>query len=402
MVKSLYLDCHAGIAGDMFLSALVDLGADANYIIDQLKSLPLNHFELHFSKKDKKGIQALTLTIDFEEAHHHRKAKDIYQIINNSDLPQRVKKRGISVFEVIAQAEAKIHGMDVNDVHFHEVGAMDSIIDIIGSCLALESLAIDNLYASPIPTGHGKINIAHGIYPIPAPATAEILTGVPLAHFDVAAELTTPTGAGFIKALVKDIGPMPNLTINRIGYGGGNKDFDFPNIVRVIEFTENKASLNTTNTTKDATPNYVQQLECQIDDMTAESLGFLLQALFNKGALDVYYTPIIMKKSRPATLITMICRIEDAAEFEDYLLQHTTTLGVRSSTIQRQTLVRQFQSLTTKYGVITVKLGLLNNQIIKAKPEFEDVKRAALQTNIPFMRVYQDIEAEIHQHILNN
>lgn len=402
MTKSLYLDCHAGIAGDMLLSALVDLGADTTYIIDNLKSLPLNDFDLHFSKKDKSGIQALTLTIDFTEAHHHRKAKDIYNIINNSSLPQRVKERSISVFDVIAQAEAKIHGMSVNDVHFHEVGAMDSIIDIVGSCLALEQLEIDNIYASPIPTGHGKIQIAHGIYPIPAPATAEILTGIPLAHFDVADELTTPTGAGFIKALIKDIGPMPSLTINNIGYGGGNKDFDSPNIIRVIEFIESTDIQSTSIPSTDDTPKHVQQLECQIDDMTAESLGFLLQQLFDNGALDAYYTPIIMKKSRPATLLTVICSIEDTNYFEDYILQNTSTLGVRSLSVNRQTLLRQFQSLTTKYGEITIKLGLLNNQIIKAKPEFEDVKRAAIQTNKPFMHVYQDIESDIYQHILTS
>ncbi|MCG7339152.1 nickel pincer cofactor biosynthesis protein LarC [Staphylococcus sp. ACRSN] len=401
MTQSLYLDCHAGIAGDMLLSALIDLGADIDYINHHLKTLPLNDFELHFSKKDKNGIQATTLDITFEESHHHRTAKTIYDIIQQSTLPKRVKSRSTSVFEVIAHAEAQVHGMNVDDVHFHEVGAMDSIIDIIGCCLALEDLAIDTIIASPVPTGNGKVKIAHGVYPIPAPATAEILKGIPLATFDVQGELTTPTGAGFIKALVDDIGPMPNIVINNIGYGGGSKDFDFPNVIRAIQFTTNRNTINNKSTEIDQTPNHVQVIECQIDDMTAETLGFLVEQLFDNGVLDAYYTPIIMKKSRPSTLLTLICRLEDVSFFESYILKNTSSLGVRSHTTQRQTLLRNFTKITTKYGPISVKLGLFNQKIIKTKPEFEDVKKAAIHANEPILTVYKYIESEIQNQILN-
>lgn len=388
MSKAIYLDCHAGIAGDMLLSSLVDLGADVTFIETQLKTLPLNHFKLNFSTQNKQGIQAMSLKIDFEEAHHHRKASDIFKMIKESSLPSRVKERSLRVFDVIAHAEAKIHGMSVEDVHFHEVGAMDSIIDIIGGCLALEDLAIDELYASPIPTGNGKINIAHGVYPVPAPATAEILKGIPLASFDVNSELTTPTGAGFIKALVSEIGPLPAVTMEQIGYGCGTKDFDFPNILRTIEYT-----------VKDNTPTQVQVIECQIDDMTPEMLGFFIEQVLDDGALDAYFTPITMKKSRPATQLTVISKFDNAQYFEDYILKNTSSLGVRSYAVNRKILHRQFQTSHTKYGAILVKIGMMDNKIIKAKPEFEDVKNAAIQSGKTFSTVYNEINHEVHNHI---
>lgn len=242
MTKALYLDCHAGIAGDMLLSALVDLGAYPEDIESELKKLPLDQFKLHFQKRVKQGIHAMTLNIDVKESNHHRHVNDIFKMIDDSTLPERVKYRSKKIFEIIGQAEAKIHGMSFEEVHFHEVGAMDSIIDIIGGCIALEQLGINTLYCSAIPTGHGKIHIAHGIYPIPAPATAEILKGIPIAHFDVQSELTTPTGAAFAKGLVSSFGPFPSATIQHIGYGAGSKDFNFPNILRVIQLTLNSSN----------------------------------------------------------------------------------------------------------------------------------------------------------------
>lgn len=385
MSNALYLDCHAGIAGDMLLSALIDLGADAKAIETQLQQLPIDDFNLHFTKKVKQGIHAMTLTIDFNESHHHRTASDILTMIEESPLPERVKMRSKSIFMLIAQAEAKIHGMTVEDVHFHEVGAMDSIIDIIGGCLALEQLNIDTIYCSPIPTGHGKIKIAHGIYPIPAPATAELLTGIPLAAFDVESELTTPTGAAFAKSLSDYFGPMPNITIDKIGYGAGTKDFDFPNVLRVIQFQLDE----------DQTPRQVQVLECQIDDMSAEMLGHFMQLAFDNQALDVYYTPIVMKKQRPAVKLTVICNIEDKSMFETLILTHTSSLGVRSYTTTRRILTRKFETINTQYGQVTVKLALSKNTIIKAKPEYEDIKQISEQHQLPLSFIYNDVMSEI-------
>ncbi|RXZ01738.1 LarC family nickel insertion protein [Fictibacillus sp. S7] len=279
-MKQLYLDCQYGISGDMTLAALFDVGADPSYVTEQLKQLPIDSFHMDTKKVDKRGISANLLDLQFKEAelvgaahvheaghshshehdhhhdhehehghshehehhHHHdhvhRKASTILEMIVTSELPVRVKERSRRVFEVIAEAEGKIHGMDPKEVHFHEVGAMDSIIDVIGVCLALEDLQVDRIVASPVPTGYGKVRMAHGLYPIPAPATAEILKGVPLEAFHVKGELTTPTGAGFLKALADDYGYMPPLVIEKIGYGAGQKDFEHPNVLRAILFEE--------------------------------------------------------------------------------------------------------------------------------------------------------------------
>ncbi|SDN04566.1 hypothetical protein SAMN04488137_3230 [Fictibacillus solisalsi] len=293
-MKQLYLDCQYGISGDMTLAALFDLGADLSYVTEQLKQLPIDSFHMDTKKVDKRGISANLLDLQFKEAelagtahvqeeghshthdhghshdhhhhhhhdhghshehhhhhdhehehehhHHHdhvhRKASMILEMIDTSELPVRVKERSRHVFEVIAEAEGKIHGMDPKEVHFHEVGAMDSIIDVIGVCLALEDLQVDRIIASPVPTGYGKVKMAHGLYPIPAPATAEILKGVPLEAFHVKGELTTPTGAGFLKALADNYGYMPPFVIEKIGYGAGQKDFEHPNVLRAILFEE--------------------------------------------------------------------------------------------------------------------------------------------------------------------
>lgn len=385
MSNALYLDCHAGIAGDMLLSALVDLGADPKIIESELKQLPIDDFALHFQKKVKQGINAMTLNIDFHEHHHHRKASDIFKLIDDSRLSERVKQRSKAIFYTIAHAEAKIHGMTIEDVHFHEVGAMDSIIDIIGGCIALEQLGIDTLYCSPIPTGNGKINIAHGIYPIPAPATAEILKNIPLAEFDVQSELTTPTGAAFAKSLVTQFGPFPSATMQEIGYGAGNKDFDFPNVLRFIQFQDNQQSSH----------DKVQVMECQIDDMTPEMLGHFMDKSLNHGALDVYYTPITMKKNRPAIQLTVLCKVNDKETMENLVLTHTSSLGIRSYTVNRHILTRAFRDVDTPYGQIKVKFALKNGQILKMKPEFEDIKSISEHKNIPLQQVYNTVMSTI-------
>lgn len=384
MSQAIYLDCHAGIAGDMILAGLIDLGANPHYVKKELSKLPLDSFDLSFNYVNKQGINAQHLKIDIAESHHHRTAQHIFSMIENSSLPERVKSRSTAIFNVIAEAEAKIHGMTVADVHFHEVGAMDSIIDIIGSCLALEDLDIDTIYCSAIPTGHGKVNIAHGLYPVPAPATAEILKGIPLASLDVASEITTPTGAGFAKSLATQFGPMPASTMTEIGYGAGTKNFDFPNILRIIQFEE---ELNKHD--------YVQVLETQIDDMPAELLGHFIDDVLSKGALDAYYTPITMKKSRPAVQLTVICKLDNASSFENYILQHTTTLGVRSYNVQRTILERDFTTLNTDYGEVTIKLAKLDGKVIKAKPEFNDLQALADSSNKPLYQLYQQIMAQI-------
>lgn len=278
-MKSLYLDCFSGIAGDMALAALIDLGADLKYISDQLRKLPIDPFEIQVESVVKRGIAAKKLAIqlhanvdvindpysfNMHEDHHHRKAVDIIDMIEQSSLPLRVKRRSIAIFQIIAEAEGKIHGLEPSDVHFHEVGAMDSIIDTIGVCLALENLGIEEIYSSPVPIGYGKMKMAHGLYPIPAPATAELLKNVPLADLPVEGELTTPTGAGILKALVKGFGPIGKMKMERIGYGAGHKDFEHPNILRAV----------LTQSLFEPNRDTVFVLETQLDDITGEALGY--------------------------------------------------------------------------------------------------------------------------------
>ena len=436
-MKLLYLDCQSGISGDMTLSALIDLGADISYISGHLKKLPIDPFSLNVKQVDKRGISAKLLDLQFDDAdqsddghshthddghthshshehshtneevhshshdhdhshehshshghdhahddghhsHSHRKASTILQMIENSKLPKRVKERSLAVFQVIAQAEGKIHGMDPEEVHFHEVGAMDSIIDVIGVCLALESLDVAKIIASPVPTGYGKIMIAHGLYPIPAPATAEILKGVPLADFHVRGELTTPTGAGFLKALADEYGQLPAQAIENIGYGAGKKNFEHPNVLRAVLFNEEKVQQR----------EKITVLECHLDDFTGESLGYVMEKLLNEGALDVYFTPVSMKKSRPGTLVTVLSKPENSFLLEDILLRETSTFGVRKSDWTRRILSRELKQVETVYGPITVKIGMLEGEIIKAYPEYEDVKKAAQDYNVPLVDVY--------------
>jgi uncharacterized protein (TIGR00299 family) protein len=455
-MKLLYLDCQSGISGDMTLSALIDLGADITYIREQLEKLPIDPFSLNVKQVDKKGISAKLLDLHFKEEahvhedhdhshdqghehhhhheedghsnsehhhhheedghshsehhhhlednshshkghhqgheeqdhlhdhHSHRKASTILNMINESELPSRVKKRSNAVFQVIAEAEGKIHGMDPKDVHFHEVGSMDSIIDVIGVCLALENLEIDKIIASPVPTGYGKVMMAHGLYPIPAPATAEILRGVPLADFHVMGELTTPTGAGFLKALADDYGYMPAMSIERVGYGAGKKNFDHPNVLRALLFQTNDEPQR----------EIITVLECQLDDITGETLGYVMEKVLKHGALDVYFTPVTMKKSRPGSLITVLAKPEDSVAMEELLLKETSTFGVRKSECSRRILSRRFEKVETSYGNLTVKIGYEGDEIYKISPEYEEIKEAATEYNVPLLEIYSVVQLE--------
>lgn len=404
MGNVLYLDCVSGISGDMTLAALIDLGADITYIESHLKQLPIDPFVMNVSSVVKSGIAAKKLHLHFHQNSHehhlggvhfrmedtadhvHRGAADILTMIEESELPVRVKQRSLAIFQAIAEAEGKIHGMDPREVHFHEVGAMDSIIDIIGVCLALESLSIDRVYASPVPTGSGKVRMAHGLYPIPAPATAELLQGIPLADLDVKGELTTPTGAGILKTLVKEFRPIGGFTIQRIGYGAGEKNFDHPNVLRALLIQQSV----------EGEREQVVVVETQIDDMTGEGLGYVMERLFQSGALDVFYAPIYMKKNRPGTLVTVLVSFGKASDCEEILLVETSTLGVRRSTWSRQILERRFTTVETKFGSIRVKQAIREGRVLHQAPEYEDVAKAARVHGVPFQKVYEQVFCELN------
>lgn len=459
-MRMIYLDCISGIAGDMALSALVDLGADPDYVIRHLKGLPIDQFTMEFEKVDRRGITAKWLRLSFdpiadgghghthdehshdhhhhehdhshdhhhepnhehshdhhhehshdhqhdhhhhhnhshdhhhnhvhshehshEEHHHHehRKASDIIRMIENSELPVRVKERSLTIFHLIAEAEGKIHGMDPADVHFHEVGAMDSIIDIIGVCLALESLDVGKIVVSPVPTGTGKLRMAHGLYPIPAPATAELLCGVPLSSFTAKGELTTPTGAGIVKALAAEFGELPAGTIDRIGYGAGTKNFDHPNVIRAVLYQQEQ---------KPQAEEKIMIIEAQVDDSTGETLGYAMEKLFEAGALDVYHTPVYMKKNRPGVLITVLCLPVNHMRCEDILLAETSTFGVRRSEWQRRILDRQWIQVDTSFGSIRVKQALDGNKIVRQSPEYEDAAQAARTFGVSLETVFREV-----------
>jgi uncharacterized protein (TIGR00299 family) protein len=303
-------------------------------------------------------------------------------MIEQSDLPPRVKSRSQAIFQVIAEAEGKIHGIPSSEVHFHEVGGMDSIIDVIGVCLALEQLGIEQIFASEVPTGSGKVRMAHGLYPIPAPATAELLVGIPLAELKVEGELTTPTGAGILKALVSQFKPIGAFTMEKIGYGAGEKDFDHPNVLRAILVKEENH--------QDQQRETIVLLETQVDDMTGEALGYAMEQIFEAGALDVFYTPVYMKKNRPGTLITVLVSEEKADCCEEVLLKETTTLGVRRSKWTRKIFDRKIETVQTPYGAIRFKQAGLEGVATQQSPEYEDVSRIAREKGIPFQKVYEE------------
>jgi uncharacterized protein (TIGR00299 family) protein len=401
-VKTLYLDCISGISGDMTLAALIDLGADLAYIERHLRELPIDPFEMWTETVVKRGITARKLRLRVEKPrqdhhhHHHRRAADILAMIDNSGLPPKVKRRSRAIFRAIAESEGKIHGTGPEEVHFHEVGAMDSILDIVGVCLALENLAIEEVYASPVPAGYGKVRMAHGLYPIPAPATADLLVGLPLSDWNAEGELTTPTGAAILKTLVKGFGPLRSMTIQRIGYGAGEKDFDHPNVLRAMlvgktpECGERRnwafsEAVDASGESEEA----VAVLEAQLDDITGEALGYAMDRLFASGALDVFYTPVYMKKNRPGTLLTVLVLPESADRCERTLLLETTTLGVRRAMWTRRKLERRVVSVETPYGPVRLKQAFLGEVLVRQMPEYEDVAEAARRAGVPFHQVYQ-------------
>ncbi|WP_284036085.1 nickel pincer cofactor biosynthesis protein LarC [Neobacillus sp. 114] len=382
-MKTLYIDCTFGIAGDMALAALIDLGADISYIIDHLRKLPIESFGIEVHNVMKQGIAAKKLEILSTTADCNTlSGNKILRMMEESDLPDKVKKHSMAIFHEIATAKGKIQGIDPNEFHFER----SSIIEIIGVCLALESLKIEEIYASPVPAGFGHKMTAQGFYPIPAPTTLELLKGIPLAALNVQGELTTPTGAAILRALVKKFMPIGGLIVDKVGYGASEKDH--PNVLRAL--LTSPSAIQTppeSETNQDRESIFI--LEAQLDDMTGEALGFAMECLLAAGALDVFYTPVYMKKNRPGTLVTVLVSLNQADRCEQILLEETTTLGVRRSMWSRNILDRKFIEVETPYGQIKVKQACKGNKILHQAPEYEDVARAAREHKVPFQTVYQ-------------
>ncbi|MBS4215526.1 nickel pincer cofactor biosynthesis protein LarC [Bacillus sp. FJAT-29953] len=382
-MKTLYFDCTFGIAGDRALAALIDLGADISYIVDHLRKLPIEPFGIEVHNRTNQGIAAKKISIFYQsEKNQHQSTHEISKIIAESELPVKTMECSLAIFHEFANAKGKLNGIDSNEVYFE----IASIIEIIGFCLALESLEITEILASPVPAGFGHKMTVQGSYPIPAPTTLELLKGIPLAELNLKGELTTPTGAAILRALVKKFMPIGGLIVDKVGYGAGEKDH--PNVLRALLISPSDIQPTPkTVTNQDRESIYI--LEAQLDDMTGEGLGFAMERLLAAGALDVFYTPVYMKKNRPGTLVTVLVSLNLADRCEQILLEETTTLGVRRSMWSRNILDRRFIEVETPYGPIKVKQACRGNKILHQAPEYEDVARAAREQQVAFQLVYQ-------------
>ncbi len=375
-----YLDCPSGISGDMTLGALVDAGVPLDRLNEAIGSLGLPGVKLVAQEVKKPAFRATQVTVEHEPEHKHRHLHHIEAMIQGSRLTTRQKETAVRIFQRLAEVEAKVHGTTVQQVHFHEVGAVDSIADIVGAAVGWDLLGADRLVVSPIPTGTGRITIAHGECNIPAPATAELLRGIPLAASDVQAELTTPTGAAIVATLAQGFGPVPAMTIEKIGYGAGRRDLpQQANILRLLVGQATDAAQ--TNDT-------IWVLETNLDDSTGEVIGHCIAQLWEAGALDVYTTAIQMKKNRPGVKLSILCQAENIAAIESVIFRETCTLGIRRWSTARHVLPREIRQVATPWGPVDGKLGRLDDGSVHFAPEFESCRRIATEHRVPLREVY--------------
>ncbi len=389
MNNTLFYECFSGISGDMNLGAMIDLGVEKDYLTDELKKLNLDGWELMVEKDQRHGITGTKVTVLLtREDKKHRHLKDIREIIEGSNLSDKVKDTAIQIFIKVAEAEAKVHDMPVEKVHFHEVGAMDSIIDITGAAICFNRLNVGEVIVSPVELGSGMVRCAHGLLPVPAPATAEILKGIPVSKGNVDFEATTPTGAAIISSLGTKFESSINFRIRKTGYGIGHKENpSLPNLLRVYlgDMTEegqkgHNASL----------------VECNIDDMNPEMYDNLIDKLFEAGAADVFLENIIMKKTRPGIKVSVICQKGDTGNIKNVLFSESTTLGVRESVFAKSTAGRESKKVNTPYGPVTVKYAYHNGMLVSSKPEIADCQHIARQKGLPLPEVYNTILTAIN------
>jgi uncharacterized protein (TIGR00299 family) protein len=386
-VKILYYDCFSGISGDMNLGAMLDLGVDKDYLLEGLERLGIGGYELSVTKDERKGITGTKVDVIVKnEKSGHRNLKDIESIINGSGLSDRVKETSLDIFMQVARAEAKVHGKDLYDIHFHEVGATDSIIDIAGAALCLEFLNVDRVMASPVEVGSGFVTCEHGTFPVPAPATVEILKGIPIKSGIVPFETTTPTGAAILASTVNEFTERIRFRLLEVGYGIGGRDTEIPNVLRVLLGETDEA------TEDDCDREEALIIESNIDDMNPEMFDFVIDALLKAGAHDVFLTPVIMKKSRPATTLSVLCNTEDETAIQELLLTQTSTFGTRKYVVGKTMLKRDFSEVTTKYGIVRVKNAYFRGKKMKSKPEYEDCRKLADEHGVSILEIYESIK----------
>jgi uncharacterized protein (TIGR00299 family) protein len=383
-MKYAYFDCFSGISGDMTLGALLDAGVPVEQLRTELHGLNVPGWELAAEKVWKNGMAATYAKVRTQDTQTHRSLGTILGIIEKSALAPTVKDRAAAIFKKLGEAEAAVHNVPLEKIHFHEVGAVDAIVDIVGACVGLSALGIESFACSALNVGGGTAKMAHGVLPVPAPATARLLLGKPTYSNGVQKELVTPTGAAIVATLCTAFGPQPPMSVTSIGYGAGTADLEGqPNVLRLMvgEAAEKRAA---------AESETIRVLEANLDDMNPQIYGYFLEKALAAGALDVFATPVQMKKNRPGMLVTVLCKPEDEAKFHEMLFAETTTLGVRACTAERRVLARQWETVGTAFGDVRIKVARLNGHIRQASPEFEDCRKLAEAKNVPLQRVMDE------------
>jgi len=382
-MKVAYFDCFSGISGDMTLGALLDAGCPLELLRERLRSLPVPGWEISAEKVWKNGMAATHVRVKTEDTQTHRSLSTILGILEKSSLEQRVKERASRIFRKLGEAEAAVHDVPIEKIHFHEVGAVDAIVDIVGACIGFQELGFEKFACSALNVGGGTAKMAHGVLPVPAPATARLLVGKPTYSNGVQKELVTPTGAAIVATLCEHFGPQPAMKVSAIGYGAGTLELENqPNVLRIMagELAEKS------NETHDGT---IRVLEANLDDMNPQIFGYLLEKALAAGALDVFATPVQMKKNRPGMLVTVLCKPEDEGRFQEMLFAETTTLGVRSHLVERRALPREVVKVMTRFGEVRVKLSRSQGQVLHASPEFDDCRKLAEEKNVPLHQVME-------------
>ena len=373
-MKTLYFDCFAGASGDMILGAMVAAGVEPRVLVGQLSLLNLHGYSIEFQPVDRSGLSATHARVQIPKEQSYRHLSDILRIIYDSQLSDAVKDRAAKVFSRLAEAEAQVHNQPVEKIHFHEVGAMDAIIDVVGAAICFEVAGIERFVSSPLHVGSGFVDMEHGRFPVPPPAVAELLKGAPIYSTEIKGEMVTPTGAAIISTVCSEFGPLPKMELQRTGYGAGTRQYDtFPNALRVlIGETE----------VQEANEERLWMIETNVDDMSPQIFGHVMERALAMGALDCYFTSIQMKKDRPGVLVSVLCRPDDKASLADMLFAETTTLGVRSYEVQRRALDREIVRVETEYGPIDVKVARLNGHVVNEMPEYDQCREAARKAGV--------------------
>jgi pyridinium-3,5-bisthiocarboxylic acid mononucleotide nickel chelatase len=384
-IRSAYFDCFSGISGDMVLGALVDAGADLGAIEVELRKLGLEGWKISAAKVQRRAIFATQVKVETEEQHHHRGLSIILKRIEGAQLAPRAAERARRIFTRLAEAEAHVHQVPIEQVHFHEVGAVDSIIDIVGAAIGFEMLGIDEFACSAMDVGGGQVKTAHGLLPVPAPATAELLRGAPTFSSGLQRELVTPTGAAIATTLSTRYAEIPPMTLRAFGYGAGSSDnAEKPNVLRLLIGERASSDLGETAEYWDAP---VIAIETNLDDMSPQIYGYFAERALEAGALDVFSTPAQMKKNRPGLLVTILAEPQNVSRLIDLVFRETTSIGVRSYEVRRKTLAREFMTVATPFGEVRMKVSRLNGAVLNAAPEYEDCQKLAAARGVPLKQV---------------